>query len=277
MKELEQEIQDMVLEPQQSNAVKKTKDKYGEEFRGEMLIHDDDQTVEEHHIPLDLQADLTNNTLTDIAVEIKNKTKEEKIITPADGFVSETYQEKMIVKEEENFKSKISDIDSKNTMMGDIEPDALDNKRNHISSYPFEHAYLHLSEISSPVRKNSTTENIQIGQPDSYEKACAKNDLSDKTDEDTFLANPQKAVFQQSDAPLPDLVAIDSEVKHVVTPIEVTEKDSNEKNHEKTSSCKFTTKWMLGKVISWAVEDKFYIGVMQSGSFIEKLSKALTG
>lgn len=46
---------------------------------------------------------------------------------------------------------------------------------------------------------------------------------------------------------------------------------------EKSSRSIFTVKGILTKMIIWSFDEKLYTGVMHNGSFINRLSKALTG
>lgn len=173
--------------------------------------------------------------------------------------------------------------------MGDIMPHEFNIRNEEIKASPFEHTDLELSENSSPENKSSEVENIQQVIPDAqvipdiprmpYETAYAKKDLRKNTNEENDLSEQRRAVSEQSDITVPDIdykdVNIIEERPDVIA--SETEKYVNQQYQEKTKRSNFTTQSIFRKVVKWTLDEAFYSGVMQSGSFINKLSKSLTG
>lgn len=279
LKGLQLEMLNRELRNKSLSATKKTKNSHVEKFGDQLTLQKRDIAVKEHNTQPCFQEILSNDILTNIAVETKENTKNKKVITAIDGVESETFSEDFRMKEKENLVSEKSEIDPREAMMGDIMPYEFSIRNEEIKASPFEHTDLELSEISSSENKRSEVENIQKIIPDPYKKGCAKNDSRTNTNEEKVLSEQRREVSKESDITVPVIDSKDVNIveKHPDVITSETEKHVNQNYQEKTTRSDFTIQSIFRKVVNWTLDEALYSGVMRSGSFIDKLSKALTG
>lgn len=262
----------MALKKMPLGASKKKRYKYGEEFIHQMSLSDGNK--HEKVFP-------SNIKQSNISIGAKGKMKKKEIIKPRNKALSNTKD--LTVDEKGIFISKTDERKSNNGMTGDFIIDEFDSKSKPTASLPFEHRYSRPSESSLSNKVSSESGDIQTSKHDGSEKCMmdldSNNDLSENTHDENCFPKQIKAVFEQSENFVPDIINnnIDVAQKHDdVVPCE-SEKHLNENNPGKTARTIFTTKMMFQNVVKWALDETFYEGVINHGSYINKISKFLTG
>lgn len=171
-------------------------------------------------------------------------------------------------------KYEISERDTSDAMIGDV---TLDERSKERIEFPFEHRDLHQSNLFSSDMQNSQSNKVEIVQLKSYEKDDVKNPLAERANKETCFTQQKEVLFQQSEMFVPDYEKLSlTEKKEEVNSSETTECLYKNKE-EKSSRSIFAVKGILTKMIIWSFDEKLYTGVMHNGSFINRLSKALTG
>lgn len=274
-----QKINHLASENKSSDAAKKKKKNYVEEFGDQMILHKRDRAVKVRQSQTCFQSIFRSNILSKIGVPTKEKSKNKKVITVIAGVEDKPFSEDLGMKEQENIISEKSETNLNEGMLGDNLSDDFKRRNKEIKDFPFEHADLELLEFSSSEKKSSVVENIQKVVPDPHEKAYAKNGSRINTNEQNFMSKQRTAASKQSDTIDPDIDSknINDIEKHAGVITSETEKRVNENYQEKTIRRDFTIPLIIRKVFDWSLDETFYTGVIQSGSFINKLSKALTG
>lgn len=161
-------------------------------------------------------------------------------------------------------------------MKGDYKPEESGNKWKETNALPFEHRDLSHVEPSSQVTVNNDclkSENGVQVVPHPWIKVDPKYNSIEKNEQKIFLSRQKIALSNQSDIIAPDSIGIYSAEK---------DKDETEKSLDKNAQQKekeniFTAKGFLHKMANWVLDASFYSGVQHHGSFINQLSKALTG
>lgn len=197
--------------------------------------------------------------------------------------------------------------------MGDFKQDELKDKSNGTDALTFEHRGLNLSESSSPRTvsyESLKSENDQAAGPDQCRKDKEKfrdnidgeiipkekhydspdtycddkhtdKEMNSKgksfDSNDTYCdekytdekINPKEQNYDSNGTCCPE------KQNCVIT--SKSEKHTDENDKEKATRNNVTAKGIICKFVTWALEEKFYSGIMHKDSYINKLSKSLTG
>lgn len=259
-------------------ASKWTKITYGEEFKDHVLLRETEQAerIFPNHNPF--QIALNNSNERKFPVDIEEKSMEEKNIPSSDGVPDKTVSKDLTIQEQTTHISKKSESNSIGGMTGDYLSGDFNRRKKETEIIPFEHIHVQTNEVSPSEKMRSESKSIEIVNTDKFENAKANNDLSKNTDEEIFFSNQLKVNFIQSTF-VPDKetnkVYTDEKPDDVV-PCE-TQIHLNQDKREYKARNNFSPKNIFKKLANWAFDEVFYTGVINSGSFINKLSKNLTG
>lgn len=179
----------------------------------------------------------------------------------------------------EKKQSKKKERDNNAGMMGDFMSGDLDGSIQKTTDTPFEHRHTQQSEYSSSDKETSKSKKILLVKYDSYEKDDAKYGLTLNTNEERISSKMEKAFIHHPEIFVPGLTSdnLDLPKKMDQENSEKTEECLAKKKEEKKSNNIATAKNIFQKFIKWSLDEHFCTGVMQSGSYIDQLSKALTG
>lgn len=157
-------------------------------------------------------------------------------------------------------KYEKSEIDPNDAVMGDV---ISDERRKENAEFPFEHRDLHESKFFSSDLETSEPHKVQTLQPKPYKEDDAMNHLREDHSE-MFVTDPESRKLN-----------VTEEREDVNT--DETEECLSKNNEEKASRGIFTVKGIFQKMVIWTLDEKLYTGVTHHGSFINRLSKVLTG
>lgn len=176
-------------------------------------------------------------------------------------------------------QSNKKERDNNAGMMGDFTSGDIDGSIQETTATPFEHRYMQQSEYSSSDIETSKSEEVLLVKRDPYEKDNAKYGLTLNTNEERISSKEEKAFIQHSEIFVPDLTSgnLDLSKKMEGENSGETGECLTKEKEEKKSNNIVTTKNIFQKLINWSLDEHFYTGIMQSGSYIDQLSKALTG
>lgn len=139
----------------------------------------------------------------------------------------------------------------------------LNKRRKEAAEYPFEPRDIHEPKFFSSDLEISQPHKVQTLQP----KPCKEDDAIDHLREDhseMFATSPESKKLNVT------------EERDDINTVE-TEECLSKTNEEKTSRGIFTVKGIFQKMIIWTLDEKLYTGVIHHGSYINRLSKVLTG
>lgn len=170
-------------------------------------------------------------------------------------------------------------------MMGDFKQDELKDKNNGTDVFPFEHRHLNLSVSNESLKSGNIQEvcpHPDIKDNEMYssgentdeeinlqEKSCDSNDTYCDEKHTDAKINHKK---QNYDSHGPYCA---EKLNCVITGKTKNRSDENDK--ENATRNNITAKGIFCKFVTWALEEKFYSGIMHNDSFINKVSKSLTG
>lgn len=182
-------------------------------------------------------------------------------------------------KQSQALQSNKKEIDNIARTMGDTISDELQDIINETAASPFEHKDIYQSEYFSSDVDISKSAKVALDKSDPNENINAKHGLRLNTDQERKFSKQKKAFIQHSEIFVPDLLSVNLE-----SPKKQDGENSREigeyltkKKEEQTSSSFVIARNIFQKVINWTLDENFYTGVKHYGSYINQLSKALTG
>lgn len=223
-------------------------------------------------------------TKKDLFVEMNNKTN---VVRSTIGVKGESCSGDHTERETEYLLSKVKKSNGTNQMMGDTDTESAEQVP--LSS---EYKDMNISEIASTksqIIDSSKTGNFEKPNPHLLNKVKKESTIPKTEDENITNTIEKGNIFNR----VSEVVEYDKDLKYVdVVENEDTEKTGkiatllkeNVEVKQRTTDSKqdkskttFTVREFFSKAFKWAVDEHLYIGVKNHGSFISKLSEALTG
>lgn len=176
-------------------------------------------------------------------------------------------------------QSNKREIDNNAQMIGGIISHELDGRINETAAFPSEHRDINQSDGFSSIIETSESFKVQLVQPDPSEKDNAKYDLRLSADQERGCSKQKEAFIEPSEIFVTDLHSDKLELPEKTDRENLGETGeclTKEKEENKSSNIVIARN-IFQKVINWTLDENLYTGVMQYGSYINQLSKALTG
>lgn len=152
----------------------------------------------------------------------------------------------------------------------------------------FEHGDLNLSEISSAeivIDDYKKVEKIKMDNPIPFdeddEKICpfkAEYEMASHSEVNKNLCKQFSEIFEYNpEFKFSDLIENEENEKSYVTAKRVEEEQKRTDSSNEKVKTVSTVKQMFNNALKWVLDEHFYIGVRNNGSFINRISENLTG
>lgn len=282
-KELQHKIDTVSLQNKDLDSRQQTKNKCSCKSDDIIPVNERNSALKIHQIQPRSPSVLKKKPKKDLFVQMSDKTGVVRsTIGVTDKSCSGDHKER-----ETELLSEVKKSNGTKRMMGDSEGESA--KQVPFSS---EHKDMSISEIASTksqIIDSSKTGNFEIPNNHPLNKVKKENTSPKTEDENITHARKNKNIFNR----VSEIVEHDKGLKYVdlvenettaktekiVTFLKENMEDKQRITDSKQEKSKtiFTARSLFSKAFKWAVDEHLYIGVRNHGSFISKLSEALTG